>query len=62
VALNPNRCCARLVSSMRRGWPSGLVRSKVNDPVNPVSYASSSASSRIAISNPAPMFTGSGPS
>src|SRR5262249_44353416 len=62
VASKPNAWRARVTSSERRGWPSGLVRSNTRRPVNPVSLATSSARSRMLISKPAPMLTGSAPS
>src|SRR5712691_8283141 len=37
----PKPSRARETSRLRRGWPSGFVRSKVNCPVNPVSSAMS---------------------
>src|SRR6185295_2765586 len=62
LALNPNSCVARVVSSDRRGWPLGLVVSHAIRPVKPQLSATSPARSRIEISKPAPMFTGSAPS
>src|SRR5262249_56748644 len=59
-ARKPKHRSARVTSSMRRGWPSGLVASKVSAPRKPVSSAINRARSRMLISNPAPMFTGSG--
>ena len=62
VAAKPKRSRARLVSSARRGWPSGLVASQRISPSKPVSSAISSTSSRIVISRPTPRLTGSAPS
>src|SRR5262249_4480940 len=61
-AVNPNASRARVTSSDRRGCPSGFVVSKVISPRKPVSSAMRCARSRMLISNPASMFTGSGPS
>ena len=60
--LEPEALRARLVSSARRGWPSGLVASQRISPVKPVSRTMSSTSSRIVISWPTPRLTGSAPS
>ena len=47
------------MSRRRRGWPFGIEASKMISPSKPVSSAIVSASSRIEISAPVPMFTGS---
>src|SRR5262249_10859117 len=49
-ATKPNRSCARLTSSRRRGWPFGCVVSQMNRPVKPVARAITPASSPIEIS------------
>ena len=59
VAEKPNAARARVTSRLRRGWPSGFVRSNTRRPLNPVRAAISPARSRMLISKPAPMFTGS---
>ncbi len=61
AASNPNSR-ARLVSRQRRGCPSGLSASQTTFPRYPARAAIFSVSSRMLISNPAPTFTGSGPS
>jgi len=60
LAVNPNSRSARRVSRHRRGWPSGLVASHLIAPVYPVSRAIRSTRSRISISFPEPILTGSG--
>jgi hypothetical protein len=44
-ALNPNSGKALFVSSILRGWPSGLVRSQMIRPLKPVNSMINSASS-----------------
>ena len=61
-ASNPNSSRAREASRLRRGWPFGIDVSQTISPSNPVSSAIVSASSRIEISTPVPMLTGSAPS
>ena len=56
---NPKRSAARRVSSLRRGWPSGLVVSQTISPSNPVSVFTVSTSRLMVTSSPAPMLTGS---
>jgi dTDP-glucose 4,6-dehydratase len=62
VARKPKRSRARLASTRRRGWPSGLDESHWMSPSNPTTLAISSTSWRIGISSSAPRFTGSAPS
>src|SRR5262249_33855237 len=61
-ASKPNSSCARVASMLLRGCPFGIDVSHVILPQNPTTSATSSASSRIEISFPAPRLTGSGPS
>ena len=60
VARKPNSCSALLTSRHRRGCPSGLLGSQLILPAKRVSRAIRLTTSRIAISRPAPRFTGSG--
>ena len=53
---------ARLVSSARRGWPSGFVASQRISPTNPTSSPMRVTRSRIVISEPTPRLIGSAPS
>ena len=59
LALKPNSWCALVVSSMRRGWPSGLVVSQKMLPLKFIKSTSKETKSFIEISKPAPIFTGS---
>src|SRR5262249_9876787 len=58
-ASKPISSRARLTSRYRLGWPSGRSASQTVFPWKPAAAAISSASSRIRVSVPVPMFTGS---
>ena len=60
AAWNQISRAARLVSSTRRGCPSGLLASQRISPVKSVACATSATSSRIKISRPTPILRGSG--
>ena len=62
VALKPNSFSARLPSTPRRGWPSGLDVSHRTSPSKPTRSTMMSTSSRMGSSRSAPRLTGSPPS
>ena len=60
-ASNPKAAAARLGSTRRRGWPSGLEASQRISPSKPVASATSLTRSRMGNSSSVPRLTGSAP-
>src|SRR5262249_27002830 len=59
LARKPNLSKARVTSSRRRGWPSGLPACHLTSPLKPATRQINATRSLIAISWPIPIFTGS---